>query len=265
MNELGDNSVAPSVKEDVVVTEVTKEPEMVVKEPELMVKEPEVVVVKEPEIVVVKEPDVVVKEPEVVVVKEPEVVVVKEPEVVAKEPEILAVEKEEVEEDIVGKEETVVVVKQEDLIVEVLNAALLYTVGETKIPPIVIKMLKLLPTIDQTHLQNMDFFFHKILEDKKLNSQDVPMLFALMQELFIVFSDDIRVKATCHDVGYIINILIKTLLTTKLQNVHSLTFDQTSTILDTVDVLIKISTDLIELKGKTNKIKSCCKIFACMC
>ena len=145
--------------------------------------------------------------------------------------------------------------RKEMSLAEAIVDALGVELDESKLPPTVLEMMKRLPGIDSKHLVNIETFFGKIIEDKKLNASDVPMLFALMQELFIIY-DELRVKATASDIGETLQVLLQILILYKLKDTDILTIEEKENMLGLLDSLIKTCSDMIEFKDTVKKSRS---------
>lgn len=138
---------------------------------------------------------------------------------------------------------------------EAIVDALGVELDETKLTPSVLEMMQRLPTIDSKHLTNIETFFLKIVEDKKLNAADVPTLFLLMQELFQIYGE-LKVKATTSDVAETLQVLLQILILYKLKDTTILTMEEKESMLELLDNLIKMCTDMIEFKDTMKKSRS---------
>lgn len=138
---------------------------------------------------------------------------------------------------------------------EAIVDALGVELDETKLTPGVLEMMQRLPTIDSTHLTNIETFFAKIMEDKKINAADVPTLFLLMQELFLIYKE-LNVKASTSDVGETLQVLLQILILYKLKDTNVLTEEEKESMLVLLDSLIKMCTDSIEFKDTVKKTRS---------
>ena len=128
-------------------------------------------------------------------------------------------------------------------------------IDNMKLTPTVLEMMKKLPSVDPTHLKNIDAFFEKIIADKKLDSSDIMQVFGLMQELFLIY-DELRVKATTADVGETLKVLLHILILYKLKDSDVLTNEQKDEILNLLDIMIKMCSEMIEYKTTVKKAKS---------
>lgn len=138
---------------------------------------------------------------------------------------------------------------------EAIVDALGVELDETKLTPSVLEMMQRLPTIDSTHLNNIEKFFAKIVEDKKLDAADVPTLFLLMQELFLVYNE-LKVKASTSDVAETLQVLLQILILYKLKDTNILSTEEKESMLELLDSLIKMCTEMIEFKDTVKKSRS---------
>lgn len=152
--------------------------------------------------------------------------------------------------------------RKEMSLAEAIVDALGVELDESKLPPSVLEMMRRLPAIDSKHLTNIETFFAKIIEDKKINASDVPMLFALMQELFLVY-DELRVKASASDIGETLQVLLQILILYKLKDTDILTTEEKENMLGLLDSLISMCTDMIEFKDTVKKSRSFFQSWIC--
>lgn len=138
---------------------------------------------------------------------------------------------------------------------EAIVDALGVELDEAKLTPSVLEMMQKLPTIDSTHLTNIETFFAKIIEDKKINAADVPTLFLLMQELFEIYKE-LKVKASTNDVAETLQVLLQILILYKLKDTNILTMEEKESMLGLLDSLIKMCTEMIEFKDTVKKSRS---------
>ena len=133
---------------------------------------------------------------------------------------------------------------------------------EIELTPQMLKMMEKLPAIDKCHLENIEIFFTKIVEDKAINMKDLPEIVGLMQELFIVY-DNLRMKAQTTDVGKVFKVLIQVLLLYKLEGEEKLTQEQKDSIINTTDTILGLCSDMIELKDTQKALKKWCIFIPC--
>jgi hypothetical protein len=146
-------------------------------------------------------------------------------------------------------------VPKEVPIAEAIMDTLGAKIDKMNLTPAVLEMMKKLPTVDPVHLKNIDAFFEKIIADKKLDSSDIMQVFGLIQELFIIY-EKLRVKATTEEVGETLKVLLHILILYKLRNSDVLTVEQKNEILNVLDAMIKMCSEMIEYKSSLKKAKS---------
>ena len=127
---------------------------------------------------------------------------------------------------------------------------------KTEIPltPQMEKLMKQLPAVDKKHLENVEGFFNEIMEDKKVNMKDLPHLIGLLQELFLLY-DSLRMKASAKDVTMIIKTLIQLLILYKLEHDNRLTTEQKEELLQSLDTVLELCIQMIDLKDTQKKCK----------
>ena len=145
-----------------------------------------------------------------------------------------------------------------EAIVDALGAEL----DESKLTPSVLEMMQRLPTIETTHLKNIETFFAKIIEYKKINAADVPTLFLLMQELFEIYNE-LKVKASTNDVAETLQVLLQILILYKLKDTNILTMEEKEMMLGMLDSLIKMCVEMIEFKDTARKSRSFLRGWIC--
>ena len=170
-------------------------------------------------------------------------------------PEEVKVEekKEEVKEE--EKKEEVKKDRKDMSLAEAVVDALGVELEEIELTPRVKTMLQKLPSVDEKHLKNIESFFNKIVEDKEINAQDIPLLFALMQELFLLY-DELRMKVNAFDVGQTLKVIVQVLILYRLKESDVLTKEQKDGLVSSMDTLLQISTEMIELKDTAKKARS---------
>jgi hypothetical protein len=138
-----------------------------------------------------------------------------------------------------------------DAILDTLGAK----IDKMNLTPAVLEMMKKLPRVNPVHLKNIDTFFEKIIADKKLDASDIMQVFGLMQELFNIY-DELRVKATTTEVGETLKVMFHILILYKLKDSDVLTAEEKDGILNLLDVMIKMCSEMIEYKTTIKKAKS---------
>lgn len=134
---------------------------------------------------------------------------------------------------------------------------------DIELTPKLLKMMKELPTIEKCHLENIEIFFTKIVEDKKIDMKDLPELIGLMQELFIIY-DNLRMKADASDVGKVFKVLIQVLILYRLEDSDKLTQEQKDALLSTFGTVIGLCSQMIDLKDTQKTLKKWCVFIPCL-
>jgi hypothetical protein len=179
----------------------------------------------------------------------PEEVKVEEKKEEVKEEE----KKEEVKEE--EKKEEVKKDRKEMSLAEAVVDALGVELEDIELTPTVKNMMKKLPSVDEKYLKNIESFFNKIVEDKEINAQDASLLFALMQELFLLY-DELRMKVNAFEVGQTLKVLVQVLILYRLKESDVLTKEQKDGLVSSMDTLLQICTEMIELKDTARKAHS---------
>ena len=164
-----------------------------------------------------------------------------------------------------GKKDTALIEKPKSEM-NLLEIVLEYTKLEKQsilLTPKVKSLLQKLPTVDKKHLENVEGFFDEIMKDKKINMKDLPALMGLVQELFIMYKS-MKTKVNSFDIGAVLRVLIQLLLQYKLEKDESTTSEQKNAILESLDMVLELSTQMIELKDTQKKLKGWCSSFCCI-
>ena len=164
-------------------------------------------------------------------------------------------EEVKVEEKKEEKKEEVKKDRKDMSLAEAVVDALGVVLEEIELTPSVKKMMKKLPAVDGKYLKNVESFFDKIVEDKEINAHDIPILLALMQELFLLY-DELRMKVSSFDVGQTLKVLVQILMLYKLKDSDVLTQEQKDGIFSSMDALLQMSTNMIELKDTAKQARS---------
>ena len=164
-------------------------------------------------------------------------------------------EKKEEEKKEEEKKEEVKKDRKDMSLAEAVVDALGVDLEDIELTPSVKKMMKKLPAVDGKYLKNVESFFDKIVEDKEINAHDIPILLALMQELFLLY-DELRMKVSSFDVGQTLKVLVQILMLYKLKDSDVLTQEQKNGIFSSIDALLQMSTNMIELKDTAKQARS---------
>lgn len=119
--------------------------------------------------------------------------------------------------------------------------------------PKVESLLLKLPSVDKKHLDNVETFFNQIMQDKKIDMKDLPALMGLVQELFIMY-DVLKAKANAFDIGATFRVMIQLLLQYKSDIFKDTTEEQKKSILESLDMILELCTQMIELKDTQKKL-----------
>lgn len=270
--------LAIAVQEVVVV-----EPPLVVTEPAVVVTEPVLVaaqvvtaqVVTEPVVVVTEkvftEPVVVVTEQvvtEPVLVAADPVVLVTEPVITKTEP-VVVLEKVMEPLRIVIPEETIKAVfdtinlleekaKKDMNLSEMLTDFLKADNKGVELTPKIKQMIALLPLIKSNHdptnghLANAEVLFNKILADGEINVNDMYDIIGLLREMYLIY-DTMKLKVSAEEVEKVFKLLIQIFVEYKLDSYTQIPDDKKDLIVRTIDTILTLSTQLIDLKSTRKK------------
>ena len=133
---------------------------------------------------------------------------------------------------------------------------------ELPLTPKVKALMKKLPGVDKVHLENVEGFFTEIMKDKKIDMKDLPALMGLVQELYIMY-DVLKTKANAFDVGAVFRTLIQLLFMYKLEKDESITEEEKTAILASLDMVLEMCTQMIELKDTQKKLKQWFSFLPC--
>lgn len=170
---------------------------------------------------------------------------------------------EEKKEDVPKEEDKILEKSKDEMnLLEVVVHYLGTEKAEIPLTPQTEKLLKQLPAVDKKHLENVEGFFNEIIEDKQINMKDLPHLIGLLQELFLMY-DSLRLKASAKDVSVIIKTLIQLLIMYKLENSDKLTKEQKDAILQSLDTVLELCIQMIDLKDAQKKCKKMLYFLPC--
>ena len=134
---------------------------------------------------------------------------------------------------------------------------------EIELTPKLKKLMQKIPTVEKSHLDNIEHFFTKIVEDKKINMKDMPELVGLMQELFVLYNT-LRLKVDAYDIGTLFKVLIQILVLYRLDSSDKLTQEQKDAIVNTMDTIVGLCSQMIELKDAQKALKKWCVFIPCL-
>lgn len=134
---------------------------------------------------------------------------------------------------------------------------------EIELTPKLKKLMQKISTVEKSHLDNIEHFFTKIVEDKEINMKDMPELVGLMQELFVLYNT-LRLKVDAYDIGTLFKVLIQILVLYRLDNSDKLTQEQKDAIVNTMDTIVGLCSQMIELKDAQKALKKWCVFIPCL-
>jgi len=140
-------------------------------------------------------------------------------------------------------------------LVEIITDALVLDTEEVTMTSKMKSMLKKLSAVDKKYIHNIEAFFKIILADKQINMKDIPVVMSLVQELFLLY-DSLRFKINGHDIGVLLEFLIKLMILYKVKGTDALSVGQKDEILKVLDCFIKAAVNMIELKETSKKMNS---------
>mgnify|MGYP001301101337 CR=1 FL=1 len=129
--------------------------------------------------------------------------------------------------------------------------------------PKVESLLLKLPCVDKKHLDNVETFFNQIMQDKKIDMKDLPALMGLVQELFIMYNV-LKAKANAFDIGATFRVMIQLLLQYKSDIFKDTTEEQKKSILESLDMILELCTQMIELKDTQKKLRKWFSFLPCV-
>ena len=130
------------------------------------------------------------------------------------------------------------------------------------VPKVEALLLKL-SDAEKKYLDNIEMFFSQIMQDKKIDMKDLPALMGLVQELFILY-ETLKAKSNTFDIGAVLRVLIELLLKYKQDLFQDTTEEQKTAILASLDMVLELSTQLIELKDTQKKLKRWFSFLPCI-
>lgn len=171
--------------------------------------------------------------------------------------------KEETPNEEQKKEETPKKSPSEMNLLEVVMDFMKMEKKEIALTPKVQCLLLRLPSVDKKHLDNVETFFNQIMQDKKIDMKDLPALMGLVQELFIMY-DILKSKANAFDIGATLRVMIQLLLQYKSDVFKDTTEEQKKAILESLDMVLELCTQMIELKDTQKKLKKWFSFMPCV-
>jgi hypothetical protein len=109
---------------------------------------------------------------------------------------------------------------------------------------------------NKSFLENVEKLFQKIVDDKKINALDIPLLVILLQEMFVLFQNS---SFTFQDYTAVLKMLILILVSKNIDG--KLNPSEQVLIMNTIDAVLECCIQLVEWKEKNpsiGKSKFCC-------
>ena len=123
-----------------------------------------------------------------------------------------------------------------------------------------VSTLMLQITGDESHMENIEKLFNRIIEDKKVNISDVGDIVLLLEELYTIYN---KSNVDCKVLSETLKSIISLLLSYRLDKSDKLTEEEKEEITKTLDSLLSMCVELMEFKGKHKSLKSIFRFFRC--
>ena len=156
------------------------------------------------------------------------------------------------------KEEVVVKKDRKDMdLVEIIQDVVsTKDFSELSISPRVMRLLKRVSKKeDAKRWENVEAYFKIIVQDKKVDAKDLPVIMSLMQELFILY-DGLRLRFTSKEIGEVLKSVIELLVLYRLKDSADLSEEQRGAIISSLDSFIGLAVEMIDLKAKAKQVNS---------
>ena len=156
------------------------------------------------------------------------------------------------------KEEVVVKKDRKDMdLVEIIQDVVsTKDFSELSISPRVMRLLKRVSKKeDAKRWENVEAYFKIIVQDKKVDAKDLPVIMSLMQELFILY-DGLRLRFTSKEIGEVLKSVIELLVLYRLKDSGAFSEEQMGAIMSSLDSFIGLSVEMIDLKAKAKEVNS---------
>ena len=156
------------------------------------------------------------------------------------------------------KEEVVVKKDRKDMdLVEIIQDVVsTKDFSELSISPRVMRLLKRVSKKeDAKRWENVEAYFKIIVQDKKVDAKDLPVIMSLMQELFILY-DGLRLRFTSKEIGEVLKSVIELLVLYRLKDSGAFSEEQRGAIMSSLDSFIGLSVEMIDLKAKAKEVNS---------
>ena len=156
------------------------------------------------------------------------------------------------------KEEVVVKKDRKDMdLVEIIQDVVsTKDFSELSISPRVMRLLtRVSKKEDAKRWENVEAYFKIIVQDKKVDAKDLPVIMSLMQELFILY-DGLRLRFTSKEIGEVLKSVIELLVLYRLKDSADLSEEQRGAVMTSLDTFIGLSVEMIDLKAKAKQVNS---------
>jgi hypothetical protein len=157
------------------------------------------------------------------------------------------------------KKEEVVVKKDRkymDLVEIIQDVVSTKDFSELSISPRVMRLLKRVSKKeDAKRWENVEAYFKIIVQDKKVDAKDLPVIMSLMQELFILY-DGLRLRFTSKEIGEVLKSVIELLVLYRLKDTGVFSEEQRGAIISSLDSFIGLAVEMIDLKAKAKQVNS---------
>ena len=156
------------------------------------------------------------------------------------------------------KEEVVVKKDRKDMdLVEIIQDVVsTKDFSELSISPRVMRLLKRVSKKeDAKRWENVEAYFKIIVQDKKIDAKDLPVIMSLMQELFILY-DGLRLRFTSKEIGEVLKSVIELLVLYRLKDTGVFSEEQRGAIISSLDSFIGLAVEMIDLKAKAKQVNS---------
>ena len=156
------------------------------------------------------------------------------------------------------KEEVVVKKDRKDMdLVEIIQDVVsTKDFSELSISPRVMRLLtRVSKKEDAKRWENVEAYFKIIVQDKKVDAKDLPVIMSLMQELFILY-DGLRLRFTSKEIGDVLKSVVELLVLYRLKDSADLSEEQRGVVMTSLDSFIALSVEMIDLKAKAKQVNS---------
>lgn len=130
------------------------------------------------------------------------------------------------------------------------------------VPKNVKKMFSKLLSVEEEHLKKIEVFVCRILADKKIAIDDVPPMILLWQELYVLY-DKMSLKTPTEDICLVFKKLIGLLIERELSRNKELNEEEINSLLLSLNTLLDMCVDMVELKDTQRKLRSMFSYFVC--